>query len=412
MDNDRIDEQGAEKTSVKRYFGLGSVIAIALICSLLGGAVSFAAYKLLPANNPIKYVYNSESQTDNRGATSNTHTLEPDAKAYSSVADVAEKAGPSVVGIKAFPPVLSQNDAGSIFGSIFGNQQTSPSEGSGIIISENGYIVTNSHVIETAIDSNGVISAKAKIEVYLPGMIDQPQTAEFIGWDRKTDLAVLKINMVDLPSIGFADSGTIRIGESVVAIGNPGGLEYMGSVTLGVVSGLNRTVGTEDGKNLTYIQTDAAINPGNSGGALVNTSGGLVGINTVKVVATGFEGLGFAIPSNTVREIVDELINYRYVRGRPYLGIYQESGYTESIAKRYNLPVGIYVAEVVPMSGAYNAGIKKNDIIVSFEGQSVKTTVELQKLMSKYKPGDKVVVNVYRDKEYMDIEVILGEDKG
>lgn len=402
----------ADERGRKRHFGLGSVIAIALICSLLGGGLSLAVYNMFPARYPLKNVNNIiNNKTDNRGPTSNTKQLDINIDAYSSVADVAEKVGPAVVGIKAYPPTINQTDLGSIFGNFFGSSQA-PNEGSGIIISEDGYIVTNSHVIEKAMNQYGKVDDRAKIEIYLPGMVDKPQTAKFVGWDRKTDLAVLKIDMIDLPAIEFADSGLIRIGEPVVAIGNPGGLEYMGSVTVGVISGLNRTVGTEDGKNLTYIQTDAAINPGNSGGALVNSKGGLVGINTVKVVATGFEGLGFAIPSNTVRQIVDELINYSYVRGRPYLGIYYEPDYTESVAKRYNLPVGVYVSEVVLMSGAYNAGIKKNDIIVSFEDKPVKTINDLTKLIAEHKPDDKVIVTIYRDKENIDIEVILGEEKG
>ncbi|HBQ64433.1 MAG TPA: hypothetical protein DD727_05850, partial [Clostridiales bacterium] len=217
-----------KKNTPKNGFGVKGVIAVALICSLLGSGISFLAYQyVLPMRYPVRYQQADstsdylklldERQTDSSGDTSSAGS-----PAQQDVVNVAGLAAPSVVGIMAYPP--ASQGRSSLYESFFGTSQQTPSEGSGIIISADGYIATNSHVIETAIDDEAKIDPKAKIEVYLPEMMEDPVTAEFIGWDRKTDLAVLKIAMTNLPAITFADSSKIRVGESVVAIGNPGGL--------------------------------------------------------------------------------------------------------------------------------------------------------------------------------------------
>jgi serine protease Do len=195
------------------------------------------------------------------------------------------------------------------------------------------------------------------------------------------------------------NSEELRPGELAVAIGNPGGIDFMGSVTAGVISGLNRAIKTEDGKNLTLIQTDAAINPGNSGGALVNSKGEVVGINTIKIAAQGYEGLGFAIPSNTALEITNSLIEHKKVKGRLYLGISINPNYNEVFAKRYNTPVGLLVVQVEPMSAAYKAGIRDNDILTKFNRQELRTFEQLEEEKNKLKVGDVVEVEVYRDSE-------------
>ncbi|WP_252891160.1 S1C family serine protease [Thermoclostridium stercorarium] len=207
-----------------------------------------------------------------------------------------------------------------------------------------------------------------------------------------------------------------------IAIGNPAGLEFMGSVTQGIISGLNREIQVGNGKTLKVIQTDAAINPGNSGGALVNSKGQVIGVNTVKISGSEYEGLGFAIPINTAMEIANSLISDGYVKGRPQLGVSIDTRFTEELAKSYNVPVGLLVADVSPLSAAYNAGIKAGDIIVEFNGVPVKTFSELENEKNKYKAGDTVTLRIYRikntnargqyDGEYLDIQVTLGEDKG
>ncbi|OPZ83869.1 MAG: Serine protease Do-like HtrB [Firmicutes bacterium ADurb.Bin419] len=291
--------------------------------------------------------------------------------------------------------------------------QEGSSSGSGIIIRSDGYIMTNNHVISEAVQkgSNKVVNG-AKIEVILPNEVDKPYAATVVGRDEKTDLAVLKIDAVDLPAIELGNSDEIKVGELAVAIGNPGGLEYMGSVTAGVISGLNRTIALDQNNELKLIQTDAAINPGNSGGALVNSEGQLIGINTAKISGDGFEGLGFAIPVNKAKEITDNLIEFKYVKGRPSIGISINQSFNEDIAARYKVPAGVLVEDVSPLSGAYNAGLQRGDIITKINGTAIKTYSELNEIKNKNKVGDTIKIEVYRDGETLTMEVVLGEDKG
>ena len=223
----------------------------------------------------------------------------------------------------------------------------------------------------------------AKIEVYLPADSGQtkPYTATVVGKDSKTDLAVIKISASGLPVAELGDSDSLKVGELAVAIGNPGGLEYMGSVTVGVISGLNRTIAIEDNGNTKLIQTDAAINPGNSGGALVNSQGQVIGVNSAKVAEQGFDGMGFAIPINQAKTIVDSLIKTGYVQGRPLLGVSIDQTFDAAAAKQNNVPVGCYVASVQTPSGAATAGIKAKDIITKIDGKAVATFDELENLL-------------------------------
>lgn len=318
-----------------------------------------------------------------------------------AITSVAEKVGPSVVGIKT-----TYQNSNALFG-----VQSEGGEGSGIIYSSDGYILTNHHVIEGAInDSTRTFRNDATVEVYLPSRIDKPYKAILKGYDSKTDLAVLKIEATNLPAIELGDSDQLKVGEPAIAIGNPGGLEYMGSVTSGIISGLNRTVELENGKKIKLIQTDAAINPGNSGGALVNIEGKLIGVNSVKMVATGFESLGFAIPVNDVKTIANELIKNTYI-SKPYLGVSIDERYTEEIAKQNNMPMGVYVADVEMMGAAQKAGVRSGDVITKFNGKAISSFDELEEQKNKFKPGDKVTVEVYRDKETKTFTVTLGETK-
>ncbi|MHB8063036.1 MAG: S1C family serine protease [Ruminiclostridium sp.] len=319
----------------------------------------------------------------------------------SAVTSVAEKVGPSVVGIRT-----TYQSANELFG-----EQAGGGEGSGIIISSDGYILTNHHVIENAInDKTRRIRSGAKIEVFLPSKIDKPYTATIQGYDSKTDLAVLKISETNLSSIEFGDSNNLKVGEPAIAFGNPGGLEYIGSLTTGVVSGLNRTVQLDGGRKIRLVQTDAAINPGNSGGALVNIKGQLIGVNTIKMVATGFEGLGFAIPVNDAKRIADELIKNTYI-SKPYLGITVDSSYTEEIAKENNMPMGVFVKDVEILGAAQKAGIKALDVIVKFNKKTVTSYDELEDEKNKLKPGDTVEIELFRDGNKKIIQVKLGETK-
>lgn len=313
-----------------------------------------------------------------------------------SVVDIAKKMGPSIVGIRMTVSSLQSRFSGG----------QSSAEGSGIIISKDGYIMTNYHVVEYA-DTGNAASSDTTLEVFLP---DKRQVkAKFIGGDKKNDLAVIKIELDNLPVAELGDSSKLEVGEPLIAIGNPLGMEFAGSVTTGVVSALNRTVEIED-KTLNTIQTDAAINPGNSGGALVNSNGQVIGINTVKISEAGVEGLGFAIPINDAKPIVDQLIMFGYIKGRPLIGISGQE-VTEVLSKQYNLPVGIYIMTVSPNSGAYNAGIKKGDILISLAGKDVKTIKDMDNIKKDYKAGDTVDAVVVRDGNKLNLKLTFSEER-
>lgn len=323
------------------------------------------------------------------GANNTTYNVE---NVENPVVAVAQIAGPSVVGVS----VTYYEQI------IFGQLAEGESEGSGIIYSEDGYIITNYHVIEDAVNSS---SAAVKIT-----LSDETEyQAEIVGTDEVTDLALLKIEPEEkLTPATFGDSSNIQVGELAVAIGNPLGQEFAGSVTVGYISALNRDI-TTDGRTYNVIQTDAAINPGNSGGALVNSKGEVIGINTIKISDDSVEGLGFAIPSNDALKIIEELkVTGKIIR--PYVGIYGID-LDEATATRNRLVEGIYVYQVQDGSPAQEAGLQNGDIIVEFDGQEVKTTQELNDIKNKKEIGDSVHIKVYRAGEYKEGDLVLGSDE-
>lgn len=381
------------------------LIIVAILSSVLGGAVVGA---WLQFGAPAM----AENLTDNNGSSTQgtqlVKQIEIINSAESPVTAIAEKVSPSIVGIQ-----VNYTAYDFWFGS-----QISSGSGSGIIIRSDGYILTNNHVIESALGSGNKLSEGSSIEVILPNQQDERYKATVIGRDERTDIAVLKIDLSDLPAVDIGDSDALKVGELAVAIGNPGGLEFMGSVTSGIISGLNRKIQMSQTQELKVIQTDAAINPGNSGGALVNSKGEVIGINTVKISSTGYEGLGFAIPINDAMEVAEHLIDNGYVKGRPSLGVRIDTRYTEEYAKSKNTPVGLLVYEVLPLSGAYNVGVKAGDVIVEFNGVAVKSFNELEKEKNKFKAGDVVKLKVYRvtgtdvtKGEYLTFDVTLTEEK-
>lgn len=314
-----------------------------------------------------------------------------------STPEIVDKVGPAVVGIinKA-----TLSNYGNYFGGVFGNQQqeqeVEQSSGSGVVISADGYIVTNNHVVEGAQELVVILNT------------GDEYTAKLIGTDSKTDLAVLKIEASELTYATLGDSSDLRVGDTAIAIGNPLGQEFAGTTTQGIISGLNRTV-TVDNKQLTLIQTDAAINPGNSGGALVNAYGELIGINTAKISSSSLEGLGFAIPIDEAKPIISELIDNGYVTGRPVIGIGGRA-VTEQDARAYNLKVGVYVSSMTADSPAYMAGVKIGDIIVECNGKAVETVDDINQIKNQFAPGDKLKIKVYRQGAYKDITLVLGEE--
>ncbi|WHH59593.1 trypsin-like peptidase domain-containing protein [Petroclostridium sp. X23] len=415
-------ENYSQKKKKKKKLSL-NYITVAIISAVIGGMIFGSTFAFLSPmlNNTLSSAPNSavladkdndaqnNEQTDENNESTNNNANENNSDNQEknvdsvtpatpkivanesgnielSVMDIAKKVGPAVVGI--INRVQTQG---------FIRETVEQGSGSGIIMSPDGYIITNNHVIEGATEVTVILNTGKKYE------------ARLIGKDAKTDLAVIKIDAEDLHYAQLGDSSKLQVGELAVAIGNPLGQEFAGSVTTGVISALNRTIKVED-KTMTLIQTDAAINPGNSGGALVNSYGKVIGINTIKMSATGVEGIGFAIPANEAKPIIEELIQHGYVTGRPLIGI-SGRNVTEDIAKMYDLPVGVYVDQVAQNSGAGKAGIQPGDVIVKFNGKTIKTMDELNQEKENFKAGDIVEIEVRRDMKAMTFEVELIEEK-
>jgi len=309
----------------------------------------------------------------------------------------ASKVLPSIVGIKVEYTVTSNF--------IQGMAQLSQAEGSGIIISKDGYILTNNHIINSS-DSSIYYEVSDATKVYVYLFNDETAyEATIIGTDEETDLAVIKIEKDNLTAAELGDSNSVKIGEFAMAIGNPLGLES--SVTSGIISAVNRSVDSQDGTTYNLIQTDAAINSGNSGGALVNAEGKVIGINTLKLSGEGIEGMGFAIPINDTIDIYNQLIENGKVL-RPYIGI-GGIDLDEASAKYYNLPTGIYIKEIQSNSPASLSDLKTGDIITSINGTTVNSMDELNSIKNTKNIGDEIVLEVYRNGETKQIKITLGE---
>ena len=273
--------------------------------------------------------------------------------------------------------------------------------GTGVVLSEKGYLVTNYHVIE------GAQSLTVKLTD------ERELTAKVVGSDPVSDLAVLYVAAGDLVPAQFGDSDNLRVGDTVVAIGDPLGVELRGTMTDGIISAISRDVQV-DGRSMNLIQTNAALNSGNSGGPLINSFGQVIGINTMKIGtftdSTGVEGLGFAIPSATVREVVNQLITQGYVSGRPWLGIQGES-FSSYYRRFYQLPQGVYITEVEAGSPAQTAGLMRGDIITRADGSSVSDMETLNSLLYTHSAGDTMLLTVYRGGHQGNVEITLTEKK-
>ena len=309
---------------------------------------------------------------------------------------VANKVLPSVVGIKV------EYSVSSIF---YRNMSsTATAEGSGVIIREDGYILTNNHIVNTSSSSNFYEVGKAnKVTVYLYND-ETAYDATIVGTDEQTDLAVLKIDKTGLTAATLGDSDNVKVGEFAMAIGNPLGMQS--SVSSGIISAVNRKV-TSDNKTYTLIQTDAAINSGNSGGALVNSNGEVIGINTLKMSGSGIEGMGFAIPINSTKTIYEQLIQYNKVK-RPYIGI-SGRDLDEETAKANNLVVGVYVISVDEFSSAEKAGIKIGDVITKIDGKEIKTMEELNEVKNSHSIGDEITLTINRSGSEKEFKLTLQE---
>ncbi|MHB8171011.1 MAG: S1C family serine protease [Thermincolia bacterium] len=373
--NDFYGDQVRSKKS-----GFLSYFMVALLGAVIGGLVVLGiGPKLL--DWPPSVAKSQEVQ--DRGS-KETPALNVDLEKISPTVAIAEKVGPAVVGIRNVARGVS------FFGDV---QEVERGTGSGVIIDKEGYIVTNNHVIEGA--SQLIISLSDGRQV----------KAKLVGRDEKTDLAVIKINAPNLTVAKLGDSTKLRVGELAVAIGNPMGLEFAGSVTTGVISALNRTVPVGDQK-FKLIQTDAAINPGNSGGALINARGEVVGINSAKL-AGGAEGMGFSIPISSAKPIIKELIDKGYI-SRPWIGI-TGGTLTSEARKEYGLPAGIYIEQVIAYSPAHKVGIQPGDIITAIEEKEIKSMDDLQDFLEKRKPSQKIKISLFRENKDIEVGLTLGE---
>ncbi|MDO5559453.1 MAG: trypsin-like peptidase domain-containing protein [Oscillospiraceae bacterium] len=332
-----------------------------------------------------------------------------------SIQDIYKKVLPSVVGItSSFEVQSASSQYNRYFGSGEGqlNGQTVKGTGTGIVMSQDGYIITNAHVIYDS--SYGA----AKDVTVLLSDTETEYTAEVVGYDTQTDIAVLKVNANDLTAAELGDSSTLEVGDTAIAIGNPLGFDLFGTMTAGYISGLNRTISTDD-SIMHLIQTDAAINSGNSGGPLVNDCGQIIGINSMKMSSSyssneaSIEGLGFAIPINEAKEIVTDLMQYGYVKGRPQLGISCRD-VTASTAQFYaqentQAASGVLIVDVTADSAAQKSGLQVGDIIVGVDDQQISTITQLNSLKNEKHAGDTIKLTVLRSNQYLDFNVTLEE---
>ncbi|MCD7771992.1 MAG: trypsin-like peptidase domain-containing protein [Oscillospiraceae bacterium] len=296
-----------------------------------------------------------------------------------TLTEIYEKVSPSVVGVSS---TLSSGSA----------------TGTGIILTEDGYILTCAHVVE---DATSIAIVDADMNQY---------EATVVGEDSQSDIAVLKIDAEGLTAAELGVSSDLKVGEAAIVIGNPLGYDLYGSMSVGIVSGLNRTLNI-NGVDMTLIQTDASVNSGNSGGPMVNAYGQVIGAISAKVSSSYGEGLGFAIPIDDALPIINDLIQYGYVTGRPSIGITGED-ITAYVAFYYGIPQGIMVRYVTPDSGADIAGVQAYDIIVGVNDESITTMDELTNIKNNYLVGDTIILNIYRNGTYIDLEVELMEITG
>ncbi|MGG5462878.1 S1C family serine protease [Clostridium sp. B9] len=378
--NDEIKEKKVPKDKPKKKGGFKKklgLIAGAVVIAMLGGAMGAGGVYF--ALKDTGAVVGGESSL-NKTSAANPPSFKNEEGAL-TVPQVVEKVTPAVVGVSTKSLVRDQ----------FFNVREQEGLGSGFIINEEGYVVTNYHVIKGA--------QEVKVIFYDGKEVN----AKVVNYDAERDIAVIKItDDVKMPGIAqLGDSATVKSGEEVIAIGNPLGKEFSSTVTKGVVSSPNRKMSTENGNVLDYIQTDAAINPGNSGEPLINSKGQVIGVNTAKKVGEDIEGIGFAIPINEVKDRLTSL-------SKPILKLgIQARTITPEIAKENNLQEGVYVVGVQEFSPAEKAGLRNGDLIVEFGGEKIKTLEELNEAKEKYNDGDSVPLEVIRDGKKIKLNITL-----
>lgn len=383
------DKKPKEKTAGKKHLGV-KIAALCLVCALLGGGAGAAAgIYFSSGSEEAEYKYDSAKQdtpiVHTSGTTVSTGT--------STANDVYSLACTQTVGITT--EVTYQN--------MFGQTSSSAVSGSGFVVTTDGYIMTNYHVIEYAYEYGYTISVMFKD--------GSTYEASIVGVEPDNDVAVLKIDATGLSPVAIADSDNILVGDTVYAVGNPlGELDF--TMTTGSVSALDRSITTdEDQPAINMFQFDAAVNSGNSGGPVYNTSGEVIGIVTAKASDSGVEGIGFAIPINDAVDIANDLITKGYVTGKAYLGVTLDNRYTSVYADYYGLPEGAYVYYVEKGSCADEAGITSGDIITKVGDYDITSYSDLATAIRQFKAGDTVKITVYRSNDYVKLSVTFDESK-
>ncbi len=387
-------EKPPKRVKEKKHGGLGKFIAACLVCAILGGIGGGAIVATQIPETAATQDGSKLNITDSSG-TVNTQTASP-------VAAGETLTGAQIYSLGCAQAVGITTDI--TYTNYFGMQSTSAVSGSGFIVTSDGYIVTNYHVIADA------YTGGYKVSVMLYN--GDKYNAKIVGVEESSDIAVLKIDATGLSAAQLGNSDNLQVGETVYAVGNPLG-ELSFSMTSGMISALDRDITTQDqktGQTTTnnMFQIDAAVNEGNSGGPVYNDKGEVIGIVTAKYADTGVEGLGFAIPINDVTDIVNQLITNGYVSGKANFGI-TVTTVDSTVAQYYNMVEGAYVYSVEKGSCSDKAGLKVGDIITAINDTEVKSSSELTNAKKDYKAGDTVTLKVYRQGEYIDIKVTLDE---
>ncbi len=384
------DKKPKEKKSGNKHLGL-KVASLCLVCALLGGAAGATAGIYFTADNDDDY---EDAEQDPPIVHSSGNTVSTNAGVATSTAnDVYTLACTQTVGITT--EVTYEN--------MFGQTSSSAVSGTGFVVTTDGYIMTNYHVIEYAYEYAYTVSVMFKDGT--------KYEASIVGVEPDNDVAVLKIDATGLTPVAIADSDNILVGDTVYAVGNPlGELDF--TMTTGSVSALDRSITTDqDQPAINMFQFDAAVNSGNSGGPVYNTSGEVIGIVTAKASDTNVEGIGFAIPINDAVDIANDLITKGYVTGKAYLGVTLDNRYTSVYADYYGMPEGAYVYYVENGSCAEDAGLSSGDIITKVGDYDIKSYSDLANAIRQYKAGDTVKITVYRANEYVKLTVTFDESK-
>ncbi len=384
-------------------------VLISVLCTLLTVGLIFLGLAVFPSpSRSVLGKYMSSLAVSNNGGyevtggqyyAPNKDTITINDETTDAVTAVYAKVSPSIVGIRIV----------QVSGSMWQQSEQVVSEGTGTVYSEDGKIITNYHVIEAVYQAATMNSnIKYEVRVYFDTTLQEYFTAEILGGDSRTDLALLKISLSGLTPVEFADSDELLVGSSAIVMGCGGGIEFMDSVNSGIISGLHRNITTQTGILYDLIQTDAAINPGNSGGALLNKEGQLIGICFLKISDSNYDNMAFAIPSNTVKKIISQ-IEEKGAADAPYIGVIIDTTYTKTIADTYDYPQGAWISSVSSGGPAEKANLKTGDIITEYNGKTITSFNDLRAAVNGSTIGDKVTLTVYRTttKQNMTVELTV-----